>query len=74
MKTTVSRSVLFERASASGQSILQFAPRSAGAAAYRALATEVLALGPLAPRSVPSARVSKGAKASKSAHAKTAKG
>lgn len=45
LETTIGRSVLFERASAAGQSILQLAPRSTGASAYRALAAEVLALG-----------------------------
>ncbi len=40
-QTAVPRSVAFAKASAEGQSVLQFAPKSPGADAFRALAEEV---------------------------------
>lgn len=43
-QTTIPRAVHFAKAAATGESILQFAPKSPGAEAYRALAQEIAKL------------------------------
>ncbi len=44
MQSVIPRSLLFAKAAGAGESILQFAPKSPGAEAYRALAQEILLL------------------------------